>query len=94
MTTLNLDARQFPAGTFHFDLCGGVSVCALAIAMALCIRHGDFSAIPALLSLAAMALVIVGVTPPEIRSSPRVRGDGDQKTYFRVHLLRRHCLEQ
>lgn len=94
MTTLDLDSRQLPTGTFHFDLCGSISVCALALAMALCLRHGDFSAIPALLCLAAMALVIVGVALPETRSAPRVRGDGDRRTYFRTHLLRRHCLEQ
>lgn len=94
MTTLSLDSRQSHAGTFHFDIYGGISACAFAIAMALCLRHGDFSAIPGLLCLAAMTLVAFSVTPPETGSSTGVRGDRANQATYRTHLLCPHCLEQ
>lgn len=93
MTTLNIHSEQPHAGTFHFDIDGSVSAGALILAMAVCVLHGDFSAIPALLCLTAMTAVAFGVTPPETGAS--ARGDrAEGATYRHTLLLRRHCLEQ
>lgn len=95
MTTLNIHSEQPHAGTFHFDIDGSVSVGALILAMAVCVLHGDFSAIPALLCLTAMTAIAFGVTPPETGASTGGRSDRAKgATYRHTHLLRRHCLEQ
>lgn len=91
MTTLNIHSQQSQAGSFHFEIGGAAAVGALALAMAVCVQHGDFSAIPALLCLTAMAAIVFGVTAPETTS----RGDRSGGATSRHTLLqRRHCLEQ
>lgn len=95
MTTLDIHSEQPHAGTLHFDIDGGTSLGALILAMAVCALHGDFSAVPALLSLAVMTAIAFGVTQPETGASTGSHGDGAEgATYRHTLLLRRHCLEQ
>ena len=102
MATLSLDlqqSRQSPPVAFHWDLVSGVSVGGFAIAMLVCLQHGDIAAIPALLCLAVMAFVVLSVhTPPETGSSTGPRRDGVNRitrtTFQRTHLWRRHSLGQ
>lgn len=94
MKTLRLDSRQIHPGTFHFDICGGISTCAFAIAVAVCLLHGDIAAIPALLCLDAMTLVVFGVTPPGTGPSTGCRDNGAGRGTCRpTRLLCRHGLE-
>ena len=95
MTTLSLDSRQIHPGSFHFDLPGAVSAGAFAVAMIACFRHGDVSALPALVALAVMTLIVFSChTPPQTGASARQRGARKYRATYRTHLWRRHCLER
>lgn len=95
MTTFTIRSEQPRAGMFHFDIYGGASVGALVVASAVCLLHGEFSVVPALLCLTAMTAVVFGVAPPETGASAGGRGDGAARVRRRrTRLLRRHRLGQ
>lgn len=56
MATLSLDSRQIHHVKFHVDIYGAVLAVAFTAAGIVCIQHGDWTAIPALLCLAAALL--------------------------------------
>jgi hypothetical protein len=57
--------------------------------MIVCFRHGDASAIPALIALAAMTLIVFSVHAPTAPRGPAQDLDAE-----RTHLRRRECLKQ
>lgn len=95
MTTLSSSTRQTPSVSFHFDIYGGVSVGAYAVAMIVCLQQGDFSALPALIVLAGVALVVCSVhTAPQAGSTARPLADSSLRRFYRTHLWRLKCLKQ
>ena len=96
MTTLSLDSRPVHPGLFHVDIHWVTVACAFAVAMIVCLLNGDIAAIPALLCLAAMTSVASGVqTTSNAGTSSGRCDDGAHRTkYQRMHLWRRHSLEQ
>ena len=96
MTTLSLNSRQIHHVRFHLDIYGAVLAVAFAVAVIVCIQHGDWTAIPALLSLAAMALVECCVHAPlATGSSAGVTCAGASRSFpCDTNSWRRHCFEQ
>ena len=96
MATLSLDSKPIQTGSFHFNVHGGVIAGAFTGAIALCFQQGDFSAIPSLLCLAAMAFVVLELHTPAgaAASKAKSRGGNRRLTYSRTHLSRRHSLHQ
>lgn len=95
MATLSLGSGYVHSEVFHFDIYGGVSAGAFAMAMMMSFQNGDFSAIPALIGLAVMALIVFSVHAPlQTRASGRPCGRIGREAVYRTHLWRRHCLEQ
>ena len=96
MATLSLDSRQIHHVKFHFDIYGAVLAVAFAAAVIVCIQHGDWTAIPALLCLAAMALVECCVYAPLVAGlSAGVACAGASRSFpCDTNSWRRHCVEQ
>ena len=99
MTTLCFDStesHQSHPVAFHLDIAGGVSAAAFAIAMLICLQHGDIAAIPALVCLAVMVFIVHSVhTPPATSYAAGRRRDGaNRTTCSRTYLWRRHSLGQ
>ena len=65
MTTLSHESRSLFSGSFHVNANVTVAAGSFAVAMILCLVHGDLAAIPALAALAAGFTFALGVRPPE-----------------------------
>ena len=96
MATLSLDSRQIHHVKFNVDIYGAVLAVAFAVAVIVCIQHGDWTAIPALLCLAAMALVECCVYAPLATGSSAGATCAGASHSFScdTNSWRRHCFEQ